>query len=260
MKELILKYDREKFWKEYWERCCVDPSRFKDLSIYPIAPTLKNVKPNDSVLECGFGGGRVLQHLANEGCYDVFGLEYDESIVRRIKAMNPKLNVEYGDIAGMHYVDHSFDVVLCFGVIAGLQDKMARAVSELIRITKPGGTIVVSVMLNNTARRLHKFINSITSTENPNFYAWMDTVRGWNGYFRSFGLKTICCDPVVSRYSIYYWTPFLRSKKGTDFNAARVDEKEYQLNMLGEIVWRCHKHIFQWSFAMAATFSLKVPE
>jgi len=89
---------------------------------------------------------------------------------------------------------------------------------------KGGGVIIVSVMLDNLARRSQKIINHFLSQELPEYYAWMDTPQRWGNYFETFGLDVMHIYPIVSRYNIYYWTPFLRSRKKTDLSAPRVDE------------------------------------
>lgn len=67
MEALYLKYNETKFWENYWEEFQVDYEEFTDLNIYPIDITLNNIQKSDRILECGFGGGRVIRHLHKNG-------------------------------------------------------------------------------------------------------------------------------------------------------------------------------------------------
>src|SRR4051812_5842761 len=89
MQPLYLRYDRKAFWKEYWEGVEVDPPTFLDLDIYPIHPTLKYLNRDDAILECGFGGGRVIRHLVNTGYRNVYGAEYDAGAALRLLKAQP---------------------------------------------------------------------------------------------------------------------------------------------------------------------------
>jgi len=255
MNSLYIKYNREKFWEDYWKIFEVDPEEFVDLNMYPIDITLKYVKKNHKILECGFGGGRIIRHLHKNG-YDIEGIEYDKRIVYKLKKIDGSLKIHEGDILKLNFKDNLFDVSLCFGVICGLYDKTAKAIFELKRVTKNNGIILISVMLDNVARKIMRIINFF-SKEKLNFYAWMDTKDNWINYFNSFGLDTIEYKEVVSRYSIYYWNKFLRKNIDSNLTLARVNEKEYKLNFLGELFWQIHKSILRNQLAMGITFVLR---
>lgn len=77
-------------------------------------------------------------------------------------------------------------------------------------------------MKNNLARRIQQILN-IFSHEKKKFYAWMDSEQGWENYFRSFDCEIISSKDMVSRYNIYYWAKFLRSrKKNKSYSAGRL--------------------------------------
>jgi cyclopropane fatty-acyl-phospholipid synthase-like methyltransferase len=118
MRSLYLRYDPKSFWKDYWKDAKVDPPQFIDLDIYPIYPTIKHLKPHYQILECGFGGGRVVRHLVNNGYKHVFGVEYDWGATQRLKAAQD-CNVQVGDIRSLAFKDSSFDATLAFGILGG---------------------------------------------------------------------------------------------------------------------------------------------
>jgi SAM-dependent methyltransferase len=255
MKKLELGYDRVKFWEDYWLEHGVDHDQFLDLDMYPIRMTLRHVSPRQKILECGCGAGRVVRHLSKHG-YDVVGLDYDRRILSQLKANDRTLKILAGDASCLSFADDSFDVTLCFGTIGTLHGKTAASLLELRRVTRRGGKLVLSVMLDNSARRLQKALNRLTSSRVPEFYAWMDSESGWRAHFESFGLEVIDSDPMVSRYNLYYWTPLLRPREKTDLTSARVEDSAYKLNFLGKFLWFIHKRFARRSLAAAMTFAL----
>ncbi len=258
MKKLELHYDRKKFWENYWKEFQVDQEEFKDLEMYPIAMSLKYCRPNDRILECGFGAGRVVRHLHKFG-FNVEGIENDRSIVDLVKTTDPRLKVEFGDICKMNYPAGTFDVALCFGVIGGLNEKTDPALHELTRVVKPGGYIVVSVMLDNWARRLQKLLNQF-SKEPLEFYAWMNSPSDWAHYFSIQNLKVIDRAEIISRYNVYYWTRWLRSAfSNTNLSDARIQDDQYKLNFVGLCFWFLHKFFLRQQLAAGMTFTLQKP-
>ncbi|MCC7487982.1 MAG: class I SAM-dependent methyltransferase [Burkholderiales bacterium] len=257
MRALRLRHDPASFWAEYWKDVEVDPPRFVDLDIYPIHPTIDYLKRSDRILECGFGAGRVVRHLCNDGYTGVVGVEYDRGAARRVNAVQP-CALSVGDIRSLAFRDATFDVSMAFGVLGGLRGHTAHALLELIRVTRPGGLVIVSLMLDNAARRLQKWMNraSPASRRHPlTFYAWMDSDRGWRSYLESFGLAVQERSYMVSRYNFYYWTPFLR-KAGVPFDhaRARVCDREFRLNVLGEALFRLSKRFAPAALAGAALY------
>ncbi len=57
------------------------------------------------------------------------------------------LDVKYGSIIAIDYPDNRFDHSICIAVIHHLstEERRKQAVKELVRVTKPGGTIFIYV-------------------------------------------------------------------------------------------------------------------
>ncbi len=256
MKPLYIRYHREKFWDDYWREFKVDRDEFIDLKMYPIGPALRQVTKGQRILECGFGAGRVLRHLAKHG-HEIYGLEYSRSIVEQLKDVDPKLQVMAGDIRSMPFADGTFDLALCFGVIGGLEAAFEPALMELRRVVKPGGVIVASVMKDNFARKAHKFLSRFSSAP-WNFYAWTDSTEGWRNYFSSKGFQVIDAEEMVKRYNLYYWTTFLRGRRKTNLELARINDAEYSLNPAGELLWFLHRTVLRSPLSAGVTYALKV--
>lgn len=120
----------------------------------------KSVPSGSKILEVGAGTGRYSIALAKEG-YDVTAVELVENnleILRRNAAGLENIISYQGDAEDLSlFTDNSFDAVLVLGPMYHLYEKeeQHRALDEAIRVSKPGGVIMVaflsvySIMYNN---------------------------------------------------------------------------------------------------------------
>ena len=102
-------------------------------------------KPGGRVLDVGCGPGVMAQALVDRGC-DFWGLDPSSKMIeigRRRFPDNDHIHFLYGDAVGLGLPDDFFDAVLCMGVIDALRDRH-RAVREMLRVLKPGGTLIVT--------------------------------------------------------------------------------------------------------------------
>jgi SAM-dependent methyltransferase len=112
------------------------------------------IKPGDRVLDAGAGPGRFSIIAAQAGA-NVTLLDISEKQVELAKqkiaeaGFSGRIN-EYivRDICDLsRFQDGNFDLVICFGgALTYVCEKRQKAASELIRVLKPGGVILVSVM------------------------------------------------------------------------------------------------------------------
>lgn len=114
----------------------------------------KHVEPGHRVLDAGFGPGRLTIELVELGtrpvALDTSTLQL-RAATERCQAAGVDKHVEAslrGDIVDLSvFPDESFDVVVCFGgPLSYVRDKRQQAAAELVRVTRPGGVLLVSVM------------------------------------------------------------------------------------------------------------------
>ena len=101
--------------------------------------TFAGFSPGARVLDIGFGAGQQMQRLAVEGCRP-FGLEMDPDLARQGRVSG--LVVCRASAEALPFATASFDGVVCKVVVPYTDE--ARAVAEIARVLRPGGTARVS--------------------------------------------------------------------------------------------------------------------
>jgi ubiquinone/menaquinone biosynthesis C-methylase UbiE len=176
-------YIQSDSWKEIWEAKGLMPGTKENIREYEgwenakagfeeiagkIAEAL-DLKPTDKVLEVGCAAGALSEYL---DC-DYVGVDYSASLVKR--------NIEFfknqcmiAEAADLPFKDAWFDKVFCYGVFQYFPDKdyTRKAVSELLRVCKPGGRVLIGDLAKSSHDAKHQ-LHSETEYE-----GWRIT-KGW---------------------------------------------------------------------------------
>lgn len=100
------------------------------------------------VLDAGCGYGTKTVHLARRG-FNVVGVDISERVLEigqrsvEIAGLTDRVEFHHADLLAMPFEDGAFGSVLCWGVLMHVPE-VERAIAELARVIRPGGTIVVS--------------------------------------------------------------------------------------------------------------------
>jgi SAM-dependent methyltransferase len=100
------------------------------------------VPRRSTILDAGCATGEMVARLRGRG-YEVWGLDIAEMMIRHARERCGSDRLRVGDIEYMPFRDNAFDAVVCLGVLEYL-DTDERALREMWRVLKPGGTAVVS--------------------------------------------------------------------------------------------------------------------
>jgi ubiquinone biosynthesis O-methyltransferase len=102
---------------------------------------------DEVILDAGCGNARDLIQLAPHGCKCV-GIDFSPNMIEEAKKELATRNiqrveVEVGDLTNLRFSDQTFDKVFASEVLEHVPD-YRKAVSEMARVLKPGGTLVVT--------------------------------------------------------------------------------------------------------------------
>ncbi|WP_197064961.1 class I SAM-dependent methyltransferase [Leptolyngbya sp. KIOST-1] len=106
-------------------------------AIHTIAPE----QPFQSILEVGGGQGGLTALLYPKA--QVTNLDLDPQFAKAACNQKPNVTFVCGNAAQLPFPDHSFDAVTMFDVLEHIPDDAA-AISEALRVLKPGGYLLVS--------------------------------------------------------------------------------------------------------------------
>lgn len=123
------------------------------------------IAPEDKVLEVGIGTGMALPLYPNH-C-QVTGIDLSEGMLKKARARIVEHQLDHVslhkmDAGKMEFEDDSFDIVMAAYVVTAVPD-YRQVVSEMIRVCRPGGRIV---MLNHFSNG-NKFIAAVEKLISP---------------------------------------------------------------------------------------------
>lgn len=99
-------------------------------------------------LDLGCGPGIMLLDLTKKGC-TVVGLDISRGMLKKAKDISLSLGSEAphliaADIENLPFTSETFNLIICAGVIEYL-DSDYKALTEISRVLKPGGTAIITV-------------------------------------------------------------------------------------------------------------------
>ena len=104
---------------------------------------IRHAPPNSKILDLGCGNG-ISARLLNEANFDVVGTDISPLFLKEAQEwVNPKLQYHVCDVMELPFESESFDVICSNELIEHLPD-VETALTEMIRITRKGGRIVLS--------------------------------------------------------------------------------------------------------------------
>lgn len=107
------------------------------------------IEPDDTILECACGTG-LLSAVIAEKCRHLTATDFSEKMLKKAeKNCRAFRNITYdqADITALPCPDSSFDKVVAANVIHLLDNPLA-AISELNRVCKDGGMLIIPTYMN----------------------------------------------------------------------------------------------------------------
>ena len=105
------------------------------------------VEPSGRILDAGCGTGALAAELLRRTeMAEIVGVDISDAYVAHAKSeiVDPRVTFETGDLTALHFEDDTFDQVFSQLVLQFVPNT-AGAISELVRVTRPGGSIAAAV-------------------------------------------------------------------------------------------------------------------
>jgi demethylmenaquinone methyltransferase / 2-methoxy-6-polyprenyl-1,4-benzoquinol methylase len=146
------------------------------------------LQPGERVLDLAAGTGVSTEELARSGA-DVVGVDISQGMLRAGKKTRPATTLLAGDALALPFPDATFDAVTISFGLRNVHDTAA-ALTEMARVTKPGGRIVVcefshptnSVFRHTYLMYLMGALPSVARrvSSNPDAYVYLaESIRAW---------------------------------------------------------------------------------
>ena len=111
------------------------------------------IEPEDNVLECACGTG-MLSIVIAEKCKSLTATDFAPKMLERAKkncARFHNITFEQADITALDYPDDCFDKIVA-GNVLHLLDEPMKALSELNRVCKEGGALIIPTYMNRNQK------------------------------------------------------------------------------------------------------------
>lgn len=194
----------------------------------PFAVSLLNPQKDDVVLDIGCFDGALEYHFLQGKVKEFYGIDVNSNALEKANSWISNPTTRLGPVfrctaaENLPFPDESFDKIVCLDVFEHVDDEK-KVVSEIFRVLKPGGTLVLSVP--------HDFLNFLDPDE---------LTRGIRNFVRKYVRKKPLLDhPLHRHYS-------------------ESDLRSFFKNFQIKKIHKCGTPVF-WTLAMAYT-AVGLPE
>jgi ubiquinone/menaquinone biosynthesis C-methylase UbiE len=113
--------------------------------------SLLNLRPEDQILELGFGAGKAIELVAAQTTHGhVSGIDLSQEMVRAASRRNARaikagqVALRHGDLATLPFAENQFDKIFSIQTLYFWPDP-PHALAEIFRVLKPGGVLIVTL-------------------------------------------------------------------------------------------------------------------
>jgi SAM-dependent methyltransferase len=228
----------KEYWTARWDDIPAD-APMENLNAYPLKYAELMIKDKAGrILEAGCGAGRVLRYYHNRG-YDILGFDFIAVAIKKLKAIDPTLQAEVGDITSLRFADRSFKYVLAFGLYHNLEQGLDKAIQETHRVLEKEGSVCASFRADNIQTKLTDWLTDRKTkakgdaSQGRSFHKLNLTRTEYEKLFKQAGFMIDFIGPVENMPILYKFSLFRSTKhKKFDENTARTEG--YQLSWLGQ--------------------------
>jgi ubiquinone/menaquinone biosynthesis C-methylase UbiE len=149
---------------------------------------MTSVQADERALDAGCGTGTYARRLAERGAR-VTGVDTDPEMLGAARIKLPAATLVEADVMQLPFADASFDLSLAVTLLCFVDDPQ-RAVAELIRVTRPGGRVILAELNRRSLWTAWRRIESWQGSK-----TWRDakffSPRELAGLLRNAGIDTV---------------------------------------------------------------------
>lgn len=150
----------------YWERILKNPRKsYIELFEQEKKFLQSRVKKGSRFLDVGCGNGRVISYVKNSAA-EIVGIDFDEAAVKYSSkrfAANKKIKIFWGSAFDIPFKDNLFDYVSLMLTLVNFSNNKLKALSEMKRVMKREGSILLSVYSDSAFDERLKMYNEINA-------------------------------------------------------------------------------------------------
>lgn len=158
-KKVQVRFDEFKRWSldRIKKRFGTIPQRYIDRVEIESVLSVLNLTPNREtlMLDAGCGSGRFLAPLSKD--LDIVGADFSKGLLEKAREDEPKAPLCVADVEHLPFKTETFDTILSVRVLQHVTHQK-KAIEELSRVTKKGGTLIILAYNNLTLHALYKWI------------------------------------------------------------------------------------------------------
>ncbi len=175
-----------------------------------------------TMLDVGTGSGLTALALAEAGATEVVGVDVSPGMLERAEFL--RLNSPPEVAARVYYrlavasslpiIDERFEVVICRMLLNHTRDP-GRILHELVRVLKPGGTLLLADLLTNDDPVKRATQNAIEEQRNPTHYA-ARSAQQYRDLITGVGLTVVAEKVVTFERELIEWLAEVPSDAASD--------------------------------------------
>jgi len=226
------------YWTNRWKNLEVDDIMSNN-NVYPLkySEKLINNDRNGSILEAGCGNGRLLKYYHNKK-YDIYGIDFIESAVRKLKKSDSSLKVQKMSIFNTKFKNNKFKYIMAFGLYHNFKDDTILALNETNRILSDSGILCASFRADNIQNMIidNLYEKRFIGNKTKKFYHKSNfTKKDIYDIFKKSNFKINKIENAVNM-SFLYKIKLFRSSNQNNFDENISRNKGYRLNKIGRII------------------------
>lgn len=146
LNELQKSYDRV---AEQYVEHIADELQHKPLDRQLLDRFAASVKDAGLVCDMGCGPGHIARYLREHGV-EVCGIDLSPAMLQQAKALNPDIEFQQGNMLSLEIENETFVGITAFYLIIHIpRDEVIKALTELKRVLRPGGSLLLSFHIGN---------------------------------------------------------------------------------------------------------------